>query len=830
MDPPLQTPTQKIKADMNVSESPSSTPTSKNYQCSVCFESFKRHEHLIRHARRHTLEKPFKCQTCGKEFARRDILSRHAIVHVPAAERANMPQKTNKRGTKRVQQACNNCARGKCRCDGATPCSTCLTRGLDCEYTIPVPAKRKRADSSASQAAANALLQVANSAGASPKQEWALDPSLQYTTTSTANATSTATAGNVPTYSAYQPALPELPSYAGGSTFGGSVAGALFQPGLSRPGSAYVSRAASPTHDYDAPFESVAATGTSMFAFLFNDPRNLPAINAILPSLFATHGTQEPANGYSNYRGSAIQNGLDSPSLGPSSVSIPSAFDFTEDEIISWSSGLDSIPELSISDRSRLQEYLQATLPSLPLLNLLVKLYFTRFHVNFPMLHKPTYNPQETHCMLIMVILTVGARYIEAAGRAEELYRTLYTISREGLKNESGDSFFMLQAQLLLDLSALTSAYSQSQLDDVEERRATFIKRARHRGQFAENYDEAPKSDMDTEGRWQVLRRAEERRRLTWAIFTYDFLFALFFGTKPLIEIDEVRVSLPCDESLWDAGSAKEWASVFAPDRIPLRTRNLYGIGRLEEKPETAKDLGCWCRTVLAMVEARRVHDFRVMIPARLPTESQTQLDVRLSAENVSGDVQRMSSKAFSVLAEALQEDDHSESSQAIQNHGLLTFFELSTNMDFAILRKFALGDERACLSWAKMHAHDSNIKVALLCASRTVSLLKQTDVRGMINGFMTLFTVLTLAFAARYLDVWRDEEIALENNEDDILEGWLHSGYQRPTAAEFGSLSVETAPHILDTGTRFARQNVLWGNARIAACLENMVRRYAPA
>ncbi|QMW35001.1 hypothetical protein G4B84_010492 [Aspergillus flavus NRRL3357] len=46
--------------------------------CSVCSQSFKKAEHLARHFRSHTKERPFMCQVCGKLYARQDTLLRHA--------------------------------------------------------------------------------------------------------------------------------------------------------------------------------------------------------------------------------------------------------------------------------------------------------------------------------------------------------------------------------------------------------------------------------------------------------------------------------------------------------------------------------------------------------------------------------------------------------------------------------------------------------------------------------------------------------------------------------------------------------------------------------
>ncbi|KAI0384113.1 hypothetical protein F5Y04DRAFT_235983 [Hypomontagnella monticulosa] len=49
--------------------------------CRFCSRQFKRLEHLVRHERTHTQEKPFVCE-CGRKFTRQDLLTRHAKVHV----------------------------------------------------------------------------------------------------------------------------------------------------------------------------------------------------------------------------------------------------------------------------------------------------------------------------------------------------------------------------------------------------------------------------------------------------------------------------------------------------------------------------------------------------------------------------------------------------------------------------------------------------------------------------------------------------------------------------------------------------------------------------
>ncbi|KAL7624173.1 hypothetical protein AAE478_005730 [Parahypoxylon ruwenzoriense] len=56
--------------------------------CSHCGRSFKRSEHLERHVRTHTKEKPYVCH-CGSAYSRRDLLTRHQrITHETLSPRS----------------------------------------------------------------------------------------------------------------------------------------------------------------------------------------------------------------------------------------------------------------------------------------------------------------------------------------------------------------------------------------------------------------------------------------------------------------------------------------------------------------------------------------------------------------------------------------------------------------------------------------------------------------------------------------------------------------------------------------------------------------------
>ncbi|KFX91706.1 hypothetical protein O988_07614, partial [Pseudogymnoascus sp. VKM F-3808] len=79
-------------------------PKIQDIKCDVCDKVFTRSEHLRRHKRAHSSEKPFACGECKKRFARQDILRRHQASH-------ELKRKVNASDeTRRYSRACFACA------------------------------------------------------------------------------------------------------------------------------------------------------------------------------------------------------------------------------------------------------------------------------------------------------------------------------------------------------------------------------------------------------------------------------------------------------------------------------------------------------------------------------------------------------------------------------------------------------------------------------------------------------------------------------------------------------------------------------------------------
>ncbi|KAL4243752.1 hypothetical protein ABKN59_011035 [Abortiporus biennis] len=112
-----------------------------DHKCPVCNSTFTRPQHVARHMRSHTGDRPYKCQHCGDQFARSDLLSRH-VNKCHASERpptTTAPSNRRKGPTAASRattskQACDQCVQSSLPCDGSNPCTKCVQRKCRCTY------------------------------------------------------------------------------------------------------------------------------------------------------------------------------------------------------------------------------------------------------------------------------------------------------------------------------------------------------------------------------------------------------------------------------------------------------------------------------------------------------------------------------------------------------------------------------------------------------------------------------------------------------------------------------------------------------------------------
>ncbi|KAH6620555.1 hypothetical protein C7974DRAFT_364213 [Boeremia exigua] len=130
------------------------------FQCSSCKRSFTRADHLTRHVRAHTKQKPYICPVCSKGFARIDLLKRHVTNH--SSESAAKRQKREITRDTRVVQACEACSLSHLRCEDEKPCSRCKKKNIACKVPETSPVDDAEVNELDAVHAAQDLLDLSN--------------------------------------------------------------------------------------------------------------------------------------------------------------------------------------------------------------------------------------------------------------------------------------------------------------------------------------------------------------------------------------------------------------------------------------------------------------------------------------------------------------------------------------------------------------------------------------------------------------------------------------------------------------------------------------------
>lgn len=227
---------------------------------------------------------------------------------------------------------------------------------------------------------------------------------------------------------------------------------------------------------------------------------------------------------------------------------------------------------------------------SLNMMQTFIQLYWQHFHPQLPILHRPTFSADKTPDILLLCIMVIGMACMEfkadptLAQEAVDLAKQITKSLRWSIFSE--DDFrppaklWVFQALLLLE--TFEKMYADRRLHErAHIHHATTLTLMRRGSSLTGRsgaYD-SPQSGRDagSEGsgivfsgqpgagtgntsdeawnRWIV---GEATKRVAFAAFVLDSTHATMFGHSAVMVAHEMRLHLPCDETLWAATSASE--------------------------------------------------------------------------------------------------------------------------------------------------------------------------------------------------------------------------------------------------------------------------------
>lgn len=232
-------------------------------------------------------------------------------------------------------------------------------------------------------------------------------------------------------------------------------------------------------------------------------------------------------------------------------------------------------------------------LTSLYMMQSYISDYWVHFHPQLPILHRPTFSADKTPNFLLLTIIAIGASMVDYkkdpqfAQLAAELASMLAWNIRWQIFAHPDfrppAKLWVFQALLLLE--TFEKMFSTRQLHErAHIHHATTLTLMRRGSSLTGRcaYD-SPQSGRDlksnsesgsvifsgqpsgantTDEAWNRWIVSEATRRAAFAAFVLDSTHATMFGHSAVMVAHEMRLQLPCDESLWAATSGPEVSKI----------------------------------------------------------------------------------------------------------------------------------------------------------------------------------------------------------------------------------------------------------------------------
>ncbi|KAK7202875.1 fungal-specific transcription factor domain-containing protein [Myxozyma melibiosi] len=233
---------------------------------------------------------------------------------------------------------------------------------------------------------------------------------------------------------------------------------------------------------------------------------------------------------------------LVSPMIDISQLSSPPQFsqskimsDSKRDELISLVPGLESEPDFSLDT-----------------IRICMELYWEKFHFQFPILHRRSFEVDRTPAPLILCMILIGGSYDAGARKiTDRIAEPLRWVIFGSPDFHPVTKAWILQSLLLLEI--YEKMLSTRKLHERAHIHHGATLQLIRRGSTLHDSSATTIPGDGDDSTWKRWVEAESIKRAIFVAFILDVTHSVIFGHSILMYAHEMRLSLPCDDTIWEA-------------------------------------------------------------------------------------------------------------------------------------------------------------------------------------------------------------------------------------------------------------------------------------
>lgn len=216
-------------------------------------------------------------------------------------------------------------------------------------------------------------------------------------------------------------------------------------------------------------------------------------------------------------------------------------------------------------------------LPELGIANVFIRLFFTHFEYQVPVIHHPSFkSSDDLPDPLLAIMIAIGATY------SRERHSCRFSIVLIDVARLSTQLAIELDNRMMRDPMVLYAlaliCYSgiwcgnKRLFELCESLRGTVITYCRHMQQMRFNPSTAgPETSANSpDEQWHRWILMETKKRLSWVIYGLDCIFPCLLYLPASFTLAEfMSIECPCDEEFWQATNAQRWKSLLGSASVP---------------------------------------------------------------------------------------------------------------------------------------------------------------------------------------------------------------------------------------------------------------------